>query len=419
LAAEEGVHVLAIDAYAQEEGIRTWHDPALWNRAKQEIHPRVSHLYGDLVGRLLAALRGCSSKCLVLDLDNTLWGGVIGDDGLEGILLGQGSAMGEAFLSFQRYVLELSTRGIILAVCSKNDEVNAVSPFEQHPEMILRRKDVACFVANWRDKAANLKHIAETLNIGLDSLVFVDDDPAERALVRQELPMVSVPELSDDPSEYFQSLSDSGYFEALTITAEDRARCQQYQANTQRDQLRKSSTDMAGYLASMEMELQWKAFDSISVPRIVQLMNKTNQFNLTTKRYSSADVTRFMNDPHTLTFEFRLIDRFGDNGIIAVVIGCLTPRREFVVDTWLMSCRVLGRKVEETMLNVIGTVAIAAGAKTIVGHYRPTLKNGMVREHYQKLHFDFVAGSDDGSTSWSMDLGSFSPKRSIISVEGI
>ncbi len=197
---QAGVDLLALDDRLSADGIRQWHDPVLWHRAKQEVTPTAAPFYGDMVARLLAAQQGRSSKCLVLDLDNTLWGGVIGDDGLEGIVLGQGSAHGEAFVGFQKYALDLSKRGVILAVCSKNDEANAFLPFDKHPEMILRRTDIACFVANWSDKAANIRQIAHQLNIGLDSLVFVDDNPFERNLVRDELPMVAVPEVSADPS---------------------------------------------------------------------------------------------------------------------------------------------------------------------------------------------------------------------------
>ena len=199
---EAGVHLLALDTFSRTEGLAAWYEPALWHKSKHEVHPRASILYGDQVARMLAAIRGLSSKCLVLDLDNTLWGGVIGDDGLEGIVLGQGGAVGEAYLSFQRYCAALSARGVILAVCSKNDEVNARLPFTKHPEMILRESDIACFVANWNDKASNLRSIASTLNIGIDSLVFADDNPAERALIRKELPSVQVPELPEDPALY-------------------------------------------------------------------------------------------------------------------------------------------------------------------------------------------------------------------------
>ena len=244
LADSDGVDVLALDEQAARDGIAAWHNPELWHRAKQEVTPAAAPMYGDLVMRLVAAHRGRSYKALVIDLDNTIWGGVVGDDGVEGLVLGQGSALGEAFVQFQHYARELSRRGIILAVVSKNDEKNALEPFERHPEMALKRDDIASFIANWSDKPANLRAVAEELNIGLDALVFVDDNPFERDLVRRELPMVAVPEVTDDPTTYAQTLADAGYFEAVAITAEDRARSGQYQSNRQRNELKASATDL-------------------------------------------------------------------------------------------------------------------------------------------------------------------------------
>ncbi len=316
-----GVDLIALDDHSARAGLTAWHDPALWHRAKQEIHPLASPFYGDLVARLVAAAQGRSSKCLVLDLDNTLWGGVIGDDGLAGIKLGQGSARGEAHLAFQNYARSLGRRGVILAVCSKNDEVNALEPFTAHPEMALKREDIACFVANWTDKASNLREIARRLNIGIESLVFADDNPAERAVVRRELPMVDVPELPEDPTGYAACLADAGYFEALRVTAEDGQRSRQYQQNLARESRLATTTDMDGYLRSLQMEAIWDRFDRVGLPRIVQLINKTNQFNLTTKRANEAEVATLIDDPAALTLQIRLLDQFGDNGMIAVVIG--------------------------------------------------------------------------------------------------
>ena len=253
-----GAHLVAVDRRVRQDGLDAWHDVALWHRSKQEIKSSAVPCYGESVARVLGAQLGLSSKCLVLDLDNTIWGGVIGDDGLDGIVLGQGSALGEAFLSLQSYAVELSERGVILAVCSKNDEHVAIDAFERHPEMILTRKQVASFVANWDDKATNLRRIAAELNIGLDSLVFVDDNPFERSLVRQELPMVAVPELPEDPALVPRCIADAGYFESLAITPEDRERTQQYFNNRERSELQSGATDMEGYLRSLEMRLQWR-----------------------------------------------------------------------------------------------------------------------------------------------------------------
>jgi FkbH-like protein len=296
-ARQAGVHLLSVDTLAQIHGTRALFNPALWYRAKQEIHPTAAPLWGDHVGRLLAAIRGLSSKCLVLDLDNTLWGGVIGDDGLDGILLGQGHAVGEAHVAFQQYALQLSARGVILAVCSKNDDANARAAFEKHPEMVLRLKDIACFVANWQDKATNLRAIAKALNIGLDSLVFADDNPFERNLVRQELPEVAVPELPEDPALYADAVAEAGYFEGLTVTGEDTVRAQQYQANAERERLLEGTTDMTAYLRGLEMRMVWAPFDTVGMSRIAQLINKSNQFNLTTRRYTQDEVAAMAGNP--------------------------------------------------------------------------------------------------------------------------
>jgi FkbH-like protein len=412
---QDGVDVLDLNRPVTHDGLNVWHDPVLWHRAKQEISPLAGPAYGDLALRLIAAQQGRSAKCLVLDLDNTLWGGVIGDDGLEGLRLGQGSALGEAYVAFQGYVRDLARRGVILAVCSKNDADNARSPFEKHPDMVLKLDDIACFVANWSDKAGNLRHIAERLNIGIDSLVFVDDNPFERNIVRRELPMVAVPELPEDPAFYAQCIADAGYFEALNVTAEDFERGGQYRANIAREDLRASHTDLAGYLKSLNMELRWQPFDRIGLQRIVQLINKTNQFNLTTRRYTESDVLAIMNTPGALTLQLRLLDSFGDNGIIGIVIG--KPEGDSLrIDTWLMSCRVLGRQVEEATMNLVASEARNLGATRLVGEYLPTKKNGMVRDHYSKLGFQPIESADGGATTWGQNLAEYKPFDIFISL---
>jgi FkbH-like protein len=409
LAPAENVDVLSLQRAISIDGVIAWHDPGLWHRAKQEISPAAAPAFGELAMRLIGAQKGRSAKCLVLDLDNTLWGGVIGDDGLEGIKLGQGSALGEAYVAFQTYARDLSRRGVILAVCSKNDAENARAPFERHPDMVLKMQDIACFVANWNDKASNLRLIAEQLNIGIDSLVFVDDNPFERNIVRRELPMVAVPEMPEDPAFYPMCLANAGYFEALQITTEDLERGGQYRANMARESLRASHTDLEGYLKSLNMELRWQPFDRVGLQRVVQLINKTNQFNLTTQRYTEADVLAIMNSGDAaVTLQLRLIDQFGDNGIIGIVIGKLTGAN-VQVDTWLMSCRVLGRQVEEATMNLLAAESRRVGAGAVIGEYRPTKKNSMVREHYRKLGFEQLPGEDQGTTRWTLSLTEFQP----------
>jgi FkbH-like protein len=416
MAEQEGVDILAVDERAARGGIGKWHDPALWHRSKQEVSPTAGPLYGDLVGRWLAAKQGRSFKCLVMDLDNTLWGGVIGDDGLEGIALGQGSPLGEAYTAFQDYARELSRRGVILAVCSKNDEANALEPFEKHPDMVLKRGDIASFVANWQNKADNIRAIARELNIGLDALCFIDDNPFERNLVRQELPMVAVPEVSDDPTGYPVALADGGYFEGLAVTEEDRERTSQYQGNKAREALKAAVTDLPSYLRSLEMQLIWKHFDKIGLQRIVQLINKSNQFNLTTRRYTEDDVVAVMADPDAFGLQLRLTDRFGDNGIIAIIVGRLLANKDLYVDTWLMSCRVLGRQVEPTTLNLIAQEALRLGAKRLIGEYIPTKKNGMVKDHYARLGFTVMEADAAGGNRNILDLAGFTPAETFIHV---
>lgn len=412
-----GVDLLALDTSVERHGISAWYSEALWHKAKQEIHPLAAPMYGELTIRLLAAQRGLSSKCLVLDLDHTLWGGVIGDDGIEGIILGQGSAQGEAYVEFQRWILDQAHRGVILAVCSKNDEKNALLPFERHSEMVLSRSDIAAFAANWEDKPANLRTIAHTLNIGIDSLVFVDDSPFERNIVRRELPEVVVPELPEDPALYADCLADAGYFEAISITADDLERTRQYQANLQREALRVGATDLNSYLASLKMQLWAKPLDRVNLKRVTQLINKTNQFNLTTRRYSEAELEDFVGRVDVLGLHFRLTDSLGDNGIISTIIA--KPDGDtgrMTIDTWLMSCRVLGRQVENACLNILAARARDMGAKEIVGEYIPTARNDMVRDHYRKLNFLPVREDLDGRSVWRLPLERYEPFDTLIDI---
>jgi FkbH-like protein len=284
--------------------------------------------------------------------------------------------------------------------------------------MLLRRGHIASFVANWNDKAANIRQIAAELNIGLDALVFLDDNPFERNLIRQELPMVAVPEVPEDPALVPDALAAAGYFEAIAITEEDRERGSQYQGNRQREALKASATDLEGYLRGLDMRLIWRPFDRIGLQRTTQLINKTNQFNLTTRRYTEAEVEAVMADPTAIGLQLRLLDRFGDNGIIAIVIGrMLEGSEDFLIDTWLMSCRVLGRQVEEGTLNVLAAEAARLGAKRMIGEYVPTKKNGMVRKHYKKLGFATVAEGEDGSSRAMIDLSGFSPFSTFTIIE--
>jgi FkbH-like protein len=399
--------LLDVGGLAETVGLSAWHDANLWNIGKIPFANSFLPIYADLTCRLIAALRGKSRRCLVLDLDNTLWGGVIGDDGLEGIVLGQGDPQGEAHLEVQRAALALRERGIVLAVSSKNNDDTARLPFQKHPEMLLRENHLAVFQANWNDKATNIRAIAEELSLGLESFVFLDDNPAERRLVRDMLPDVAVPELPDDPALYVRTLLAAGYFEAITYSPEDQKRADFYQDNARRVALQRATGDLDAYLATLNMTITFQPFDEVGRARIAQLISKSNQFNLTTRRYSEAQVAEIEADPNCLTLQVRLVDTFGDNGMISVVI-CRQDAGVWQIDTWLMSCRVLGRRVEQAVLQELLIHARALGITRIIGTYRPTERNRLVEDHYSKLGFTECERLADGSTVWGLDVADWS-----------
>ena len=381
--------ILDIDHLSSTIGLFKWHDPTLWNIGKFPFSQRYSPIYATYICRILASHLGKSRRCLILDLDNTLWGGVIGDDGIDGILLGNGNPTGEAFLNIQQMALELYERGIVLAISSKNEDKNAREPFKKHPDMILREDHIAIFQANWSDKASNIKAIANQLSLGLESLVFLDDNPAERMQVRRELPEVAVPELPDDPALYVQTLIGAGYFEATAFSEEDSQRALFYKGNAKRLEILNLSSDMDSYLESLEMKINFSKFDKVGRSRITQLISKSNQYNLTTKRHDESKVTLLEKDSKYFTCQVRLKDTLGDNGMISVII-CKKNNESWLIDTWLMSCRVLGRRVEEAVLHHIISNAVADGASKLIGQYIPSPRNEIVKEHYQKLGFSRV-----------------------------
>jgi len=402
LVAELPAVLFDVDGLVRTVGAARWFDDRQWHIAKLPFSQECVPLYADHVLRLVAASTGMARKCLVLDLDNTLWGGVVGDDGMQGLVLGQGDAVGEAFVAVQQAARWLHSRGVLLAVCSKNDDAVARAAFRDHPDMLLGLDHIAVFQCNWQDKATNLRAIAATLSIGTDSLVFLDDNPAERALVRAELPEVAVPELPADPADYPAVLLAAGYFETLGFTAEDRERAGLYAANARRAALAASGVDMDAYLESLDMTIHFAPFDAVGRARIAQLVNRSNQFNLTTRRHDEAAIAAFESRTDAFTLQIRLADRFGDSGMIGVVI-CTAEGTDWVIDTWLMSCRVLNRRVEEAVLDVLVTSGRARGLERLVGLYRPTDRNGMVRDHYARLGFQ-PAGMEDGADRWRLDL---------------
>jgi FkbH-like protein len=409
--------IVDIASLAENIGLARWHSPAQWNMAKLPFADEFVPVYADYVARVLAALRGKSRRCLILDLDNTLWGGVIGDDGLEGIKVAQGDATGEAYLSVQRMALALRERGVVLAVSSKNNDETARSVFRDHPEMLLREEHLAVFQANWNDKATNIKAIAEELSLGLDAMVFLDDNPAERGLVRKLLPQVAVPELPSDPALYARTLSAAGYFESVTFSQEDAKRADFYQDNARRVSLQKQAGNVDDYLASLNMEIIFQPFDKTGRSRIAQLVNKSNQYNLTTRRYTEAEIGQAEADPNCFTLQVRLTDIFGDNGMISVVICRETEPKVWEIDTWLMSCRVLGRGVQDMVLNEILRHAEANSIDRLLGIYIPSARNQMVENHYPLLGFESVDRQPDGSTRWSLQVLGAEVKKAPMSVK--
>ena len=409
LAAQPGHALWDLEAIASEIGARLWRDPISFFVAKSPFSIGLAPYVADRLCAIVAGIMGKSRRALVLDLDNTLWSGVIGDDGLDGITVGQGDAVGEAHTSLQAYALALRCRGVVLCVCSKNDEDIAREPFRNHPDMLLREDCIGVFQANWNDKATNLRAIAEQLSLGTDALVFVDDNPAERARVRQMLPEVAVPELPEDPAFYTTCLAAGGYFENAELTQDDLSRAASYQDNAKRAEIRETLGDYDAYLESLGMQLDVRPFDSVGRTRIAQLINKSNQFNLTTRRRSEAEVAAIEADDEWLGLQFRLSDTFGDNGMISVVILHFADEIA-IIDTWLMSCRVLERRVEQAVLNQIAAEAVRRNASSVIGEFAPTTRNQMVSEHYAKLGFEPLSQeADTGASKWQLCVNDFKP----------
>lgn len=368
-----------------------------------DVLPAVASRTIDLIG----AMYGKFKKCLVLDLDNTMWGGIIGDDGLENIQIGS-LGIGKAFTEFQYWLKKLKNRGIILTVCSKNTESIAKEPFEKHPDMVLRLEDIAVFVANWENKVDNIHRIKNTLNIGFDSMVFLDDNPFERNIVRESIPLLAIPELPVDPADYLEYLYSLNLFETVVFSDLDAERTKQYQIEAQRTVIQQSFTNENDFLKSLNMLSLVEAFNSFNTPRVAQLSQRSNQFNLRTIRYSESDILGLGSSENDFTFSFTLEDKFGDNGLICVVILKKETEDVVFIDTWLMSCRVLKRGMEYFVLNTIVEFAKKNNFKYLKGEYIPTVKNEMVKDHY--LNLGFKGDNND----WILDLANYEIKPCFI-----
>ncbi len=370
-----------------EDGIK---ENKMYYIAKMPLSTKILPEVAKQTIDVIKAMKGKMKKCVILDLDNTLWGGVIGDDGLENIQIGE-LGLGHAFSEFQMWLKELQKRGIILAVCSKNEEETAKEPFLKHPEMVLHMEDIAMFVANWEDKASNIKRIQETLNIGMDSIVFFDDNPFERNLVKSMIPDITVPNLPEDPSQYLKYIKSLNLFETSVYSETDKNRTKQYQEEMGRVNLQKQFSSYSEYLESLEMVAEAKPFDKFHFSRIAQLTQRSNQFNLRTIRYTEQEIEQVAKEKEYLTLYFTLKDKFGDYGLISVVIMDKQPENTLFISEWVMSCRVLKRSMEEFILDEIIRTAEEHGFDKVTGEYIRTPKNNMVSELYKKMGFQEVS----------------------------
>ena len=403
-AASGGDSIIDGDRIAATFGKDRWFDDRYWFRAKQAVALDALPLLAQHIAAVLAGRLGANRKCLVLDLDNTLWGGVIGEDGVGGIRLGDGP-VGEAYVALQEFVVELKDKGVILAVVTKNNLEDAREPFGQHPDMRLTLDDFAVFIANWTDKPTNIREVARRLNIGLDALVLLDDNPAEREIVRQAAPEVDVIDLPDDPARYRRALAEYPWFETVSLTTEDRDRTAQYRARAEISALQDSTTNIEEFWRSLDMVADVSPFDDVNLGRVAQLVGKTNQFNLTGRRRDLVELAAVKDDPSVVHLALRLRDRFVDHGLVAVLIA----RRDgaaadtFEIDTFLMSCRVVARTVENAMLSQLCLRVTQAGCSRIVGTYVPSAKNALVGDLYPHLGFA-PAGERDGVARWEYDI---------------
>lgn len=386
-------------------GLQKWADPFYWHMYKYALAVPAIPEFAYNLSNIIKSIYGRNKKALVLDLDNTLWGGIVGDDGPENIEIGQETPMGQLYSEFQTYIKAHKDLGILLTVNSKNEEENALAGLSR-PDSILKPDDFVVIKANWNPKDRNIVEIADTLNIGRDSLVFVDDNPAERLIVKEQLPEVGVPEIGA-PENYITRLDRCGYFEVTEISADDLKRTEMYQENARRQELQNAFADYKDYLLSLDMKAEIKPFSPTYMARIAQLTNKSNQFNLTTKRCTQAEIEQFAADNRYITCYGRLEDRFGDNGVVSVVFGHVdeADSEKFHIDLWLMSCRVLKRDMEFAMMDYLAEQCIGRGIREIYGYYYPTAKNKIVQKFYETQGFELLETKEDEATVWRLQLG--------------
>lgn len=410
---QKNFHIHDINYISACYGLDKWSDPFYWCLYKYAVSVPAIPEFSYNLANIVKSIFGRNKKAFVLDLDNTLWGGVIGEDGAERIEIGHENATAEMYTEFQTYLKAHKKIGILLTVNSKNSEENALAGL-QRPDSVLRPEDFASIKASWNSKDQNIREIAEELNIGTDSFVFIDDNPAERHIVRQNHPEVSVPEVGS-PETYIHVIDRSGFFEVTSLSADDCKRTEMYAANVQRIKQQAGFENYRDYLLSLEMKADILPFSKTYMTRIAQLTNKSNQFNLTTLRCTQNDVEYFAQDKNHITLYGRLEDKFGDNGVVAVTSGHL-ENKCFYVDLWLMSCRVLKREMECAMMDTLVEQCRKKGIERIIGYYYPTTKNGMVKDFYGSMGFTLVEQTEDGSTIWEIELDTYSALNHVIKV---
>ncbi len=407
-------YICDINYISADYGLREWSDPFYYHMYKYALNVNAIPYLAFNVANIIKSVFGKNKKGFVLDLDNTLWGGVVGDDGVDNIVLGPEEPEGQVYSEFQRYVKEHKQIGVILNINSKNDYENAISGIK-HPDSEFSPDDFVEIKANWNTKDRNFSDIADELNLLPESLVFVDDNPAERHIVSEQLPGVCAPEIGA-VQNYIQVIDRSGFFEVTALSKDDMNRNEMYRENARRAQLQASFSDYNEYLLSLEMKGIIKNFEPVYMARIAQLTNKSNQFNLTTRRYTQPEIERLAADDAYITLYGKLIDKFGDNGVVSVVIGHETDG-ECRIDLWIMSCRVLKRDMESAMLDILVKRCKERGIRRIRGYYYPTAKNNMVRDFYAVQGFNKISETE-GNTEWILDItGEYENKNHVIEVE--
>lgn len=433
-----GFYINDINYISAAYGLDKWSDPFYWHMYKYAMCMQAIPEFAFNLSNIIKAIFGKNKKSLVLDLDNTLWGGIVGDDGVENLEIGQETSMGQVFSEFQSYIKAQKDIGVMLNVDSKNEYENAIAGLN-HPDGLLKPEDFIIIKANWEPKSRNIAEIADEMNILADSLVFVDDNPAEREIIRTQVTGVSVPEIGS-PEQYIRILDHSGFFEVTNLSEDDRKRNEMYQANIRRARQQQDFGDYGEYLRSLEMKAVIKPFEPMYMARIAQLSNKSNQFNLTTRRYTQGDIEQFASDDDFITLYGKLEDKFGDNGVVSVVIGRKgsledipvyqrreTPDKKMPADgvavlhieLWLMSCRVLKRDMEFAMMDALVNACTECGIGSIIGYYYPTAKNAMVKEFYATQGFDRISEDDEGNSVWRYDiLEGYEKKNKVILVNG-